>query len=239
MKSLKPFPFPKSRPLEGRELLSVYRTLRRALGHQHWWPGRTPFEIMVGAVLTQNAAWTNVEGAIRNLRRAGKLTPRAMRRLPADALAALIRPAGYFNVKADRLRHLVGFLYHEYGGNLRRMFRERGETLRAKLLAVHGIGPETADSILLYAAGKPFFVIDAYTKRVFARHRLRHRHFPRSPASLLGMGYEEWQKAFVESLPRSVRLYNDFHAQIVTVGKQFCKLSGPRCELCPLGRFLI
>jgi endonuclease-3 related protein len=139
----------------------------------------------------------------------------------------LIRPAGYFNIKANRLKHWISFLFKEYGGNFKGMLRETGEELSKKLLAVKGIGPETADSILLYAAQKPFFVIDAYTKRVFARHRLFS----------LDASYEEWQKLFTRALPKKVSLYNDFHAQIVAVGKKFCR-TRPLCEICPLRRYL-
>ncbi len=228
MKSSKPFIFPKSRKLRARELPGVYRTLRRALGPQHWWPGETPFEVMVGAILTQNTAWKNVERAIRNLKKAGVLNPRALHRIPQKKLARLIQPAGYFNIKAERLKHFVKFLFTEYGGRPDIMFHERGAALRRKLLAVKGIGPETADSMLLYAAGKPFFVIDAYTKRIFARHRLH----------ALEGGYEAWQRQFEEALPKRVSLYNDFHAQIVAVGKDYCRTGRPRCEICPLRIYL-
>jgi endonuclease-3 related protein len=201
--------------------------LRRSLGHQRWWPGDTPFEVMVGAILTQNTAWKNVEKAIQNLKAEKKLSPAALRDISVKRLASLIRPAGYFNVKADRLKHFIRFLFREYEGNLKRMFKEKGEVLRHKLLHVKGIGPETADSILLYAAGKPFFVIDAYTKRIFARHRLHSRE----------ADYGSWQKIFTQALPRRAALYNDFHAQIVAVGKDYCR-TVPLCNICPLKRFL-
>jgi endonuclease-3 related protein len=227
MKASKHFIYPKSRILKAEELVSVYHALRRAFGHQHWWPGETPFEVVVGAILTQNTAWPNVEKAIVNLKAARKLSPGVLYKMPKRDLARFIRPAGYFNIKADRLKHFIRFLFDEYQGRLALMFGENGERLRKKLLGVKGIGPETADSILLYALKKPFFVIDAYTKRVFARHRL---------FSLEGR-YAEWQKLFSDVLPKKVSLYNDFHAQIVAVGKTFCR-TRPLCEKCPLRCYL-
>jgi len=208
-------------------LLNVYKTLRQLGGHRHWWPGHTPFEIIVGAILTQNTAWTNVEKAIRSLKRARKLNPGSMQALAQNQLAKLIKPAGYFNVKAKRLKNFLRFLAGNYQGSLKRMFLERGDALRDRLLQVNGIGPETADSILLYAGNKPFFVIDAYTKRIFARHRLLDRL----------ASYEDWQRLFMSRLPRNIALYNDFHAQIVEVGKNFCR-SKPFCEKCPMRRYL-
>jgi endonuclease-3 related protein len=167
----------------------------------------------VGAILTQNTNWTNVEKAITNLKKNGKLIPEVFRRISERALAKLIRPAGYFNVKANRLKHFIRFLYSDYRGSVRRLAAEKGDKLRQKLLAVKGIGPETADSILLYAAQKPYFVIDAYTKRIFSRHRLfRYEH-----------SYEAWRRLFQDALPQKISLYNDFHAQIVAVGKHFCR----------------
>ncbi len=227
MKRSKPFIYPKSRKLHPHELLKVYQTLRQAFGHQHWWPGETPFEVIVGAILTQNTSWSNVERAIENLKKNGKLTPQALRQISEKALAKSIRPAGYFNIKANRLKHFIQFLYSAYHGNLDTLRAERGSVLRSRLLAVKGIGPETADSILLYATQKPFFVIDAYTKRIFARHRLFPYKHP----------YEAWRRLFERALPKKVSLYNDFHAQIVAAGKQYCRTK-PDCDHCPLNRFL-
>lgn len=201
--------------------------MRETFGHQHWWPGETTFEVMIGAILTQNTAWSNVEKAILNLKRANQLNVRALSRISRRRLARLIRPAGYFNVKADRLKHFIGFLMREYRGNLKRMSREKGPILRQKLLEVKGIGEETADSILLYAFNKPFFVIDAYTKRIFARHGFYDLHGP----------YHDWQKLFEKALPKKVPLYNDFHAQIVAIGKNYCRTK-PQCDTCPLNKFL-
>ena len=208
-------------------LRAIYDALHAHFGRRHWWPADSPFEIMVGAILTQNTAWNNVERAIGNLKKAKVLHPKTLFKMSSKKLAALIRPAGYFNIKADRLKQFMAFLFREYGGSIPRMFLENGDTLRKKLLAVKGIGPETADSILLYAGGKRFFVIDAYTKRIFARHKL-HR---------LDGSYDEWQNIFKDSLSKSVGLYNDFHAQIVAVGKDYCRTS-PRCDICPLKSFL-
>lgn len=227
MKSSKHFILPPSRVLKRSELFKVYQTLRKYFGHQHWWPGDTPFEVIVGAILTQNTAWTNVEKAIRNLKEAKALTPRSMNQISEKKLAKLIQPAGYFNVKADRLKHFLRFLFKEYRGNLKQLFSEEGPLLRQKLLDVKGIGPETADSILLYAGKKISFVIDAYTRRIFARHRLFEHD----------KDYHAWQKLFEESLPRKVSLYNDFHAQIVVIGKNYCKTK-PKCSECPLKSYL-
>lgn len=217
----------KGSKLKASDLPRIYRDLHGAFGHQDWWPGETPFEIMVGAILTQNTAWTNVELAIANLKKAGVLSPRKMRRLLRRRLARLIRPAGYFNVKARRLHAFVDFLFTEYGGNLRRMFREEPQRLREKLLAVNGIGPETADSILLYAGEMPSFVIDAYTKRIFGRHGLQTQE----------ADYATWKALFEKALPKDVALYNDFHAQIVHLGKHHCK-TRPVCRGCPLEKYL-
>ncbi len=150
--------------------MEVYERMLAAFGPQHWWPGDSPFEIMVGAVLVQNTAWRNVERAIDNLREAGVMEPHALYALPPTELAELIRPAGYFQVKARRLRNLLKFVVEEYDGSLEAMFSTNLASLREQLLAIHGIGPETADAILLYAGGLPTFVVDTYTHRVLARH---------------------------------------------------------------------
>lgn len=214
------------RRLRAGQLLRVYAALRKAHGHQHWWPGDTPFEIMIGAILTQNTAWTNVEKAILNLKGADKLSFAAMCRISRKKLSQLIRPAGYFNIKADRLKQFVDFLNRECGGNLSKLKRKPMPALRDKLLAVKGIGPETADSILLYALEKTSFVIDAYTQRIFSRHGLAGEHEP----------YARWRAIFTRALPENLDLYNDFHAQIVRAGKEYCR-KVPRCEQCPLQRF--
>jgi endonuclease-3 related protein len=205
-------------------LQDLYRRLDRFYGDQHWWPGETPFEVAVGAILTQNTAWVNVERAIANLKAADALTPDALRRLPADRLAALIRPSGYYNVKARRLRSFLKFLWDEYGGDVAAMAATPVETLREKLLTVGGIGPETADSIVLYACGLPTFVVDAYTRRVLLRHGLADED----------AGYDDLKELFEANLPADVPTYNQYHALFVRVGKERCRPREPRCDGCPL-----
>lgn len=211
------------------ELLRYYEAMSAALGPMHWWPARTPFEVIVGAILTQSTAWTNVERAIANLRGARLLNPDAMRRVSPARLASLVRPSGYFRQKAKKLKAFVEFLETNFGGSLKRMFQSPTVELREKLLAVHGIGRETADSILLYAGGHPIFVVDAYTHRILGRHELVADRKP---------DYER-VRAFVEaSIPREPALFNEFHALIVNTGKNWCRKSAPRCEGCPLREFL-
>jgi endonuclease III related protein len=195
----------------------------------HWWPARTPFEVIVGAILTQSTAWTNVERAITNLRGARLLSPTAMGRVSFARLASLVRPSGYFRQKAKKLKAFVEFLETNFGGSLKRTFQTPTVELRERLLAVHGIGRETADSILLYAGGHPIFVVDAYTHRILGRHELVADRKP---------DYER-VRAFVEaSIPRDPVLFNEFHALIVNTGKNWCRKSAPRCEGCPLREFL-
>lgn len=217
-----------SGPAPHPELESYFRALHSALGPQHWWPARTRFEVILGAILTQNTAWVNVERAIANLRRNRLLTPRAIERVPAPRLAQLIRSSGYFRQKAKKLKAFVRFLREEHGGSLARMFRTPTQQLREKLLAVHGIGPETADSILLYAGKHPVFVVDAYTKRIFSRHGLVSEK----------VGYEEMRETLERTLPRDAALYSEFHALLVQVGKNWCRPTAPHCDACPLGPFL-
>ena len=207
-------------------LLAMYHAMRRHFGQQNWWPGDTPLEICLGAILTQNTNWRNVEKALANLRRAGALSLRRLHGMDVGELARLIRPAGYFNVKARRLKSFVGHVVARHGGRLSRMLARPAGALREELLGVHGIGRETADSILLYAAGRRFFVIDAYTLRIGRRH------------GLFGADadYESARALFESALPANVDLWNDYHAQFVAVGKQYCKPTA-RCEGCPLGRF--
>ena len=209
-------------------LMQVYDRLHAAFGPQHWWPGESPFEIMVGAVLVQNTAWRNVVRAIANLRDAGVMEPRAMVALAHEELAELIRPAGYFQVKARRLRNLLEFVVEQYDGSLEAMFRTDLPTLRDELLAVHGIGPETADAILLYSAGLRTFVVDTYAHRILARH------------GWIGYdaGYDEIKDFFESNLPADAALYNEYHALLVRVGKEFCRRAAPRCEQCPLACLL-
>jgi endonuclease-3 related protein len=201
----------------------IYRRLFEAFGPQLWWPGESPFEVMVGAVLVQNTSWKNVERAIENLRQRDLLDPKALFAVPPEELETLVRPAGYFRIKARRLRNLLEFVVRQYDGSLDAMFTADTHALRAELLGVNGVGPETADSILLYAAEKPTFVVDAYTLRIFARH-----------------GWVEFDtdyhtlKEYLESgLQRDVQLYNEFHALLVRLGHEHCR-KRPKCEGCPL-----
>ncbi|MEE9614812.1 MAG: endonuclease III domain-containing protein [Thermodesulfobacteriota bacterium] len=211
-----------------RTLGGFYEALFRSFGPQLWWPARTRFEVVVGAILTQNTNWTNVEKAIRNLRREKLLKPGAMHALGVKALAERIRPAGYFNVKAKRLKAFLSHLFDNYGGGIDAFLKKETGVLRRELLTVNGIGPETADSIVLYAAGKPVFVVDAYTKRVLTRH------------GLIGedAAYDEMQKLFMDNLPHEAGTFNEYHALIVRVGKEFCRPREPLCTDCPLGGFL-
>ena len=205
------------------KLLEIYRRLYHAFGPQRWWPGETPFEIAVGAILTQNTNWGNVEKAIENLKRDEALNVESINNMKTEKLASLIKPAGYFNVKAKRLKALISFLMNEYHGSLKSMKKEEMRTLRVRLLQVHGVGPETADSILLYALEKPVFVIDAYTKRILSRHILME----------YDKSYEEFQKIFHSSLKRDVKFFNEYHALFVRLGKTYCRKK-PICKGCPL-----
>ena len=206
-----------------RELLRVYHRLYRHYGALHWWPGESPLEISVGAILTQNTAWTNVEKAITRLKEANALSVGVLDAMSHRRLARLIKAAGYFNVKAKRLKNFIFFLQTRYGGSLRKMLAQKTARLRAELLSINGTGPETADSILLYAGEKPIFVIDAYTKRVLSRHGV----LPYEKS------YDEFQRLFSQHLPRNASLYNQYHAMFVNIGKDFCR-SQPLCNSCPL-----
>ncbi len=206
----------------------IYKTLYKAFGPQHWWPGDAPFEVAVGAILTQNTNWGNVEKAINNLKAVKALTARKLHEMPINELAQLIRPAGYFNVKARRLKTFMDFIMSRYNGSIEKMRKEDMQTLRERLLSVNGIGPETADSILLYALDKPVFLIDAYTKRVLSRHDIMEHN----------RSYDDFQGLFHSSLKRDIRLFNEFHALFVRTGKTFCRPM-PECERCPLSIFLL
>jgi endonuclease-3 related protein len=209
-----------------KSLLAIYDILYKAFGPQHWWPGDGAFEVAVGAILTQNTNWSNVERAIDNLKSNGHLNAKALYEMPVGRLASLIRPAGYFNIKAKRLKAFIEFLIRHYRGSMRRMGREDLYILRDRLLAINGIGPETADSILLYALGKPIFVVDAYTKRVLHRHGIVEGKTT----------YHEIQGLFHKNLPRDVGLFNEFHALFVRLGKEYCR-PRPVCKGCPLEAF--
>jgi len=211
------------RKATAERLLDVYRRLYAAYGRQHWWPAGSPFEVVVGAILTQSAAWTNVEKAIGNLRAAGVLSPEGLLKVSLDELARLVYPAGYYNAKARKLKAFVEMLFDRHGGRLDALFALPLPALRQELLATHGIGQETADSIVLYAAGKPTFVIDAYTRRVFSRLGLE-------PA---GDSYASWQSMFSETLPPDAQLFNEYHALIDHHAKTVCR-KAPLCDGCCL-----
>lgn len=209
-------------------LLSYYESLFGAFGPQGWWPGDTRFEVIVGAILTQNTSWSNVEKAVRALKSEGLLKPGRMHSTGVKEIARLIRPAGYFNIKAQRLKNFTGYLFKNHSGSLGRLFNTSDNGLREELLGVNGIGPETADSILLYAGRVPEFVVDAYTKRIFSRHSL-----------ISGKAdYGEVKALFMENLPADESLFNEYHALLVKTGKDFCKTRNPLCGDCPLGGFL-
>ena len=205
------------------KIIEIYHKLYRAFGPQHWWPGDSPFEIAVGAILTQNTNWANVEKAIASLKNKRALSAKGIHEMKTEKLALFIRPAGYFNVKARRLKAFIHFLINDYHGSMGRMKNEKLDTLRTKLLNVHGIGPETADSILLYALDNPVFVIDAYTKRVLSRHSVINHD----------ENYERIQDLFHETLKRDTELFNEYHALFVRLGKTYCRKK-PLCDGCPL-----
>jgi endonuclease-3 related protein len=209
-----------------KQLVDVYTRLLKHFGAQHWWPADGDFEVIVGAILTQNTSWSNVEKAIANLKRANLLTPNALKRVSVARLARLIRPSGYFNLKAKKLKAFVHFLFDQPRGtrSVSHLFKLDTRTLRDKLLAVYGIGPETADSIILYAARQPIFVVDAYTRRVFARLGLSRENAT----------YDELQAMFMTHLPHDEKLFNEYHALIVALGKNLCVKRAPRCTECPL-----
>ncbi len=207
-----------------KNLLKIYQKLYEAFGPQHWWPGKTPLEIAIGAILTQNTNWGNVEKAINNLKKQNALSVKAIHEMPVDKLSELIRPAGYYNIKAKRLKSFIDFLMNDYHGSMKKMKNEYLYLLREKLLSINGIGPETADSIILYALEKPVFVIDTYTKRVLSRHGIMNHE----------KSYDEFQELFYSALEKDVKLFNEYHALFVRIGKTFCKKKKPLCELCPL-----
>jgi len=207
-----------------RRLNAFYQKLYAYFGPQHWWPADTPFEVMVGAILTQNTSWLNVEKAIANLKEYKLLKPDKLNRIAQQKLAALIRPAGYYNIKAKRLKEFLSFFLHSYRGSVKKMSFKDTQGLRQQLLSVNGIGPETADSILLYALNKPVFVVDAYTKRILSRHGF----IPENS------DYHEVQNLFRQNLKNNVKLFNEFHALLVKLGKEFCLKNKPKCSICPL-----
>jgi endonuclease-3 related protein len=203
--------------------IEIHDRLFDAFGPQHWWPGDSPFEVIVGAVLVQNTAWKNVSRAIDNLREAGLRSPEAIHELPAAELEELIQPAGYFRLKTKRLKNVVAFIVDRYGGSLDDMFAVDLAALREELLAINGVGPETADSILLYAGDLPTFVVDTYTARVFKRHEWVD----------VDADYHDLKEYFESQLEESVPLFNEYHALLVRIGHEFCRRA-PKCDECPL-----
>ena len=202
----------------------VFDLLFAYFGPQHWWPGETAIEIVVGAVLTQNTNWSNVTKAIRNLQNAGALSYQALLEMSMAELAGYIRPSGYYNIKSKRLKNLLFMIRDRYEGDLLRLLSDETQAARSSLLAVQGIGPETADSILLYVGDHPVFVVDAYTHRIFSRHGLIAEE----------SDYQSIQEEFTCRLPVDSALYNEYHALLVMLGKNFCKKTTPLCGQCPL-----
>jgi len=208
-------------------ILNLYNRLLSHFGPQGWWPGETEFEIMIGAILTQNTSWRNVEKAISALKRNNLLNPEALSRISVNELSTLIHSSGFFRIKAERLSCFVKYLMERYKGDVGRMRKMDTDTLRKELLKVKGIGPETADSILLYALNRPVFVVDSYTRRVFSRHNYFYKR----------ERYEKIQEFFIKNLPKDPRIYNEYHALIVRLGKTYCR-KRPLCKECPLNEYL-
>jgi endonuclease-3 related protein len=241
------------------ELREHYRTLHHAWGAQHWWPANTRFEVIVGAYLTQNTSWNNVEIALRSLRAAGRLSVKGIRNVSLPELEALVRSSGFFRQKASRLKLFVQFLDEKYGGSLERMFSQPTYKLRKELLGLLGVGPETADSVLLYAGQHPIFVVDTYTRRILERHGIvnagarydevrtlmERALFPLSMTSTALKAHPQLQKtghppSRISNSKRSslAQIFNDTHGFIVSTGKHFCRRTTPICENCPLCKFL-
>jgi endonuclease-3 related protein len=236
----------------GKHLQDIYQRLMDAYGPQHWWPAEEPFEVMVGAILTQSAAWLNVEKAIANLKAAKALSPQALRRFSRPEIASLIRPSGYYNAKALKLKSLAQWLGEYCHDDLSKLFANSTDQLRPQLLSVYGIGEETADSIILYAANKPIFVIDAYTRRIINRVGLApdsNSYTARKPVFVIdaytrriisrlglapdGNSYTAYQALFMDNLPADAGLFNEYHALLVCLGKYVCR-NRPLCQQCCL-----
>lgn len=211
--------------MQKRDILSkIYNSLYSYFGPLNWWPGDTPFEIMVGAILTQNTSWSNAEKAINNLKKENLLESQKLYHINQEELAQLIKPSGYYNIKARRLKNFINLFVEEFECSAEKMFLVDSKELRKKMLKVNGIGSETADSILLYAGKKPFFVVDAYTKRIFSRHKLISED----------ASYYQVQEFFTQNLDKDAKLFNEFHAQIVMLGKTICTSKNPDCSKCPI-----
>ena len=220
--SLQPF-FEMTTRRHKETVRNIYERLYQSIGPLKWWPADSPFEVIIGAILTQNTSWTNVEKAIKVLKEKNLLDPRRLYSLREKALAQAIKSSGFFNLKAKRIKSFLRFLFEHYQGSIDRMFSEDTETLREKMLKINGMGPETVDSILLYAGGKPVFVVDAYTRRILLRHGLISEK----------AGYEEMQHLFMDCLEKDAALFNEYHALLVHTGKHHCKKQH-NCTLCPL-----
>ena len=208
----------------GKDFIKIFNILYKHSGSQHWWPARSRFEMMIGALLTQNTAWTNVTKALNNLKTHRTFTPTSLYDITPAKLCRLVKPAGYFNQKTRYLKSMIFYLKARWNFNLNKMFRTPLYDLRVELLSVKGMGPETVDSILLYAGNYPIFVIDAYTKRIFSRHRFCAKD----------ISYHELQEKFMNGLPKNYKLFNEYHALIVNIGKNFCHNRNPECNRCPL-----
>jgi endonuclease-3 related protein len=210
------------------KIKAFYDAMLAAYGPQGWWPAGSAFEMIIGAILTQNTNWKNVERALANLKQEGLMSPEALHTVPLDHLAETIKPAGYFNIKARRLRNFIDMLVRDFGGNLEALFALSTSRLRETILAVSGIGPETADSIVLYAAHKPIFVVDAYTARILYRHGMIDADAT----------YEDIQSLMQGGLPDDAAMLKEYHALLVAVGKRHCKKRAPECVGCPLSPYL-
>ncbi len=206
-----------------KKLMEIYELMMERFGPQNWWPGDTSFEVIIGAILTQNTNWNNVEKAISNLKARELLDPLKLHNLSKEELATIIKPAGYFNVKAKRIKNFTDWLFEDHDGKIENIQNMSTSMLREEILQIKGIGPETADSILLYGLNRPTFVIDTYTARITARHHLID----------LGATYDDLKYLFESNLAEDIQLYNEYHALLVQVGKNFCK-PNPKCENCPL-----
>jgi endonuclease-3 related protein len=206
------------------KLKLIFKRLYSAFGPQYWWPAQSELEVMVGAILTQNTNWSNVEKAIAVLKKNKLLSAQRLNRLPKNRLAGLIRSAGYYNIKAGRIKNFLKFFLDSYSAKIKLMVKPDWKALRQQLLNVKGIGPETADSMLLYALHKPVFVVDAYTKRIFLRHGLI------KPDA----GYSDVQDIFMRNLKSDPKLFGEYHALLVKLGKDYCRKQNPKCEICPL-----
>ena len=203
---------------------NIYRLLYKKYGSQDWWPGDSQLECIVGAILTQNTSWKNVEKAIHNLKNLNLISIEKLKLITTQELAVLIRPSGYFNQKAIKIKNFIAFLLDNYKGSLDIMFDEDDDVIRNKLLSIKGIGPETADCIMLYGGNKPIFVIDTYTYRILSRHEMVPEQ----------TNYNEMQELFMDSLNSDPKMFNEYHALLVKVGKEHCKKNDPQCAGCPL-----